>query len=112
MDEVDDDHDVSWYHRNQKTNDNVTHYDDHQVWTQILYVSWLCKCKYVNIVVKLMLLIYFQVSFLDLLWQSMATAESGSFGEQLIASSPPSIFDLLQDDSASSLPLQEYGKKA
>ena len=42
----------------------------------------------------------------------MATAESGSFGEQLSASSPPSIFDLLQDDSASSLPLQEYEKKS
>ena len=74
-------------------------------------MSWLCMCKYVNIVVKLMLLTFKSVS-LDLSWQSIAKAESGSFGEQLSASSPPSIFDLLQDDSASSLPLQEYEKKS
>ena len=45
---------------------------------------------------------------LNLLWQSMAAAESALFDEQLI--SP--LIRKLQDDSASSLPLQEYGKKA
>ena len=61
--------------------------------------------------IQLELLTFFRLSlsvFLDLLWQSMATAESGSFDEQL--SSP--LISELQDDSASSLPSQEYGKKA
>lgn len=64
---------------------------------------------YINVTAMVELLT-FRLSLsvsLNLLWQSMAAAESGLFDEQLI--SP--LIRKLQDDSASSLPLQEYGKK-
>ena len=65
---------------------------------------------YINVTAMVELLT-FRLSLsvsLNLLWQSMVAAESGLFDEQLI--SP--LIRKLQDDSASSLPLQEYGKKA